>query len=79
MYCLNREDIKMAIIRTAVCDVCGLSEEEETLNVGWPGWGQLSGLILDSKENPLLCPRHKAELADHLDVLCKKEDYCAMD
>lgn len=53
------------IMRTVYCCVpgCGRNETEKRPNDGWPGWGQLSGVVVqfdDRKiENPTLCSEHK--------------------
>ena len=62
------------ITRTIHCDVCGASLQEEVENAGFPGWGQLSGVALDGKSNPFMCPRCLADVADFTDRLKEKRN-----
>lgn len=57
------------IIRIAVCDVCGLRAEEPGPGYGWQGWGSFKGIALNGVADPMLCPTHKAALADALDAM----------
>lgn len=54
------------IIRIITCGVCHKLEKEEGQNKGWPGWGQLSGVVINGEENPQLCPACLARAADAL-------------
>ena len=62
----------MPIVRIAICDVCRLRLEETAMGDGFKGWGQLSGIVLDGVENPMLCPEHLAPVANKLDSLRKE-------
>lgn len=37
---------------------------EENHGDGFPGWGALQGISIDSHDNPSLCPEHLAKIAD---------------
>ena len=71
--------------RTAICDICGYSEEEERFGVGWPGWGILNGIaavkpeegvpLTDANMTTYVCPQHMPQISDFLTKLqedCKK-------
>lgn len=59
----------MPMVRTIVCDVCGLEEAETVYGNGFNGWGAFQGIALDGVDNPSLCPQHKAEVANFIDQL----------
>lgn len=46
------------ILRTIKCDLCAVTETEKEPNAGWPGWGELRGVVLDNSHCPALCPVH---------------------
>lgn len=55
--------------RTVVCGICGLEYSETAYGKGFPEWGQLSGAALDGDKDPYLCPKHKADIFNHVDKL----------
>ena len=59
----------MSVYRTVTCNWpgCDYTYRESAPNVGWPGWGQLNGIILNDNENPHLCPEHLARVANFID------------
>lgn len=57
----------MPIIRTFKCDVCGKEQIEPVPGYGVVGWGSLNGINFNGVDNPILCPDHKAQLADLMD------------
>ena len=59
------------ILRLVACDIpgCSARHEETTPGEGYPGWGQLHGIVLNGTSNPLLCPKHLAKVADYIDNL----------
>jgi hypothetical protein len=59
------------IIRIFECDVegCHEQEQEEYYGSGINTWGSFQGLSLNGIANPLLCPKHKIELANKLDSM----------
>jgi hypothetical protein len=60
------------LFRTVKCGICGEVFTDKTGD-GFPGWGQLSGAVLDNDSNPYLCPEHKAKMFDHADYLKRAE------
>lgn len=62
----------MAILRTIKCDVCGEVDTEPFPNAGWMGWGGLNGVAFNGVDNPSLCPKHLAAVADFIDRLIKE-------
>lgn len=46
----------MAIRRSMICDVCGVTEIEPKPNEGWKGWCGIQGVSLNGVDNPNLCP-----------------------
>ena len=57
------------MVRKVVCGVCGTSHTETLPGEGWPGWGQLQGIVLDGDENPYLCPTHLSDIAGFTNTL----------
>jgi rubredoxin len=57
------------IKRTIQCNCCGLTYTEEEEGTGFPQWGQLSGIALNNKANPHLCPGCLKKIADFIDLL----------
>lgn len=43
------------MLRTIVCGCCRSKFTERAENEGWPGWGQLMGIVLNGDANPYLC------------------------
>lgn len=62
----------MTMLRKVYCDCCDASHEESVPGDGFPGWGQLNGIVLDGSENPYLCPSCLAVVADFTDRLREK-------
>ena len=58
-------------LRTITCDItsCAAKHTEATPGDGFPGWGQLNGIVLNKAENPCLCPEHLAAIATFVDEL----------
>ena len=46
------------ILRQIKCDLCEETATEQAPGDGWPGWGELKGVVLNGAHNPCLCPRH---------------------
>jgi hypothetical protein len=61
-------------LRLVTCDIKGCTNrhEERAPGDGFPGWGQLSGIILDGNQNPMLCPEHLGQVAMYADGLSKR-------
>lgn len=59
--------------RKVICAVCGKERQERNYGEGWPGWGQLNGIILNGDENPYLCEDHLAMTANFVDSLVDNE------
>lgn len=57
------------IKRTVVCGICTEQYTEEKEGDGFPGWGQISGIILNGDTNPYLCPKHLKNVANFADEL----------
>lgn len=57
----------MPILQTFICDVCEEQYTETEPGAGACAWGSFHGIVLDGTNNPVLCPTHKAELANKLD------------
>lgn len=57
--------------RTATCDIKGCRESlmEREFGAGFPGWMQLTGVTLDEKLNPMVCPRHVHVVMTFVDQL----------
>lgn len=57
--------------RKVYCDIKGCKEElqEKEFGLGFPEWGQLKGIVLDGKPDPMLCPLHKSMTADFIDEI----------
>ena len=60
------------ITRTIRCDVCGTEYREEAEGAGFPGWGQLAGVMMEGVANPSLCPKCLGDVADFTDRLREK-------
>lgn len=58
-------------LRTMTCDIKGCISflTEAKPGDGFPGWGQLQGVILNGNENPCLCPDHLNRMAEYADEL----------
>jgi hypothetical protein len=63
----------MTVRRKIYCDIPGCDENfiESEPGAGFPNWGQLGGISLNSIPNPYLCPKHLATTADFVDSLNK--------
>lgn len=59
----------MPILQTFICDICDLTHTESEPGAGAPAWGSFHGIVLNSAHNPVLCPEHKAELANKMDTM----------
>ena len=59
----------MPILKTIICDVCGLSQIEPETGDGFPRWGQVNGIKLDGVDNPMVCPDHLIQVAELLNDL----------
>lgn len=62
----------MPILQTFICDICGDSYTETSAGDGAGGWGSFNGIIFNRVANPILCPKHKGELADKLDIMAEE-------
>ena len=58
-------------LRIITCDIkdCQTRYEEVRTGAGFPGWGQLNGIVLNDIPNPSLCPKHLAQIAAFVDNL----------
>lgn len=58
----------MPILQTFKCDFrgCEAQHTEATVGEGAQGWGQVSGIVLHGKDNPLFCPAHLSLLAEFI-------------
>lgn len=65
----------MSIYRTIECAVCGARKTESSPNEGWHGWGHVAGIVLDGAENPTICPKHLAAVANFIDTMKKMGDH----
>lgn len=69
----------MSIVRTIVCDVCGLKNNENEIAGGFPGWCVIQGIgskerLKDTPEvaehsQYVLCADHKNEVAKFITKL----------
>jgi hypothetical protein len=57
----------VAIIRTIVCDCCGLRQSEVVPGRGWSGWFGITGVELNGIGNPNFCPVCKPAIMDLVD------------
>lgn len=57
------------IKRIVQCDTCSAVYMEQAAGEGFPGWGQLSGVVVDGKDNPHLCPECLGKVATFVDGL----------
>lgn len=49
--------------RTIICNVCKKSEKEVFYGLGFSGWLRIMDIFdSETKQNPMLCPKCKAEL-----------------
>lgn len=55
------------IIRRAVCTICGRTLQEAEYGAGWPEWVIVDGISIDGDTKVMLCPEHKAMVADFID------------
>lgn len=58
----------MPILKIFRCDVCGKEHKTKSFEEGAPGWGQLNGICFNGVDNPMLCPEHKMQCADLMDL-----------
>ena len=59
----------MSITKQIRCDICHRVEQEPIPANGFPGWGGISGVILNEVPNPSLCPEHLKVVMDYIDRL----------
>ena len=58
--------------RSIICAVCMKKSTEHFPGAGWPGWGNINGVELNGKANPILCPTHLSKVMDFIDGLADK-------
>lgn len=51
------------------CSVCKKTKVEATAGEGFYGWGSLQGVEMNGEVDPMLCPIHLAQVANHLDEI----------
>lgn len=57
--------------RTITCDLTGLSYTEERAGAGFPGWGQMQGMVVKNEkgetiDDPCLCPEIMQKVSNYI-------------
>jgi len=63
--------------RVAKCAVCGIVEQEESLNSGWKGWSIIEGISPTFKDNSMqlyMCKKHTLKLTELITIMQGSEN-----
>lgn len=63
--------------RVAKCAVCGIVEQEESMNSGWKGWSIIEGVSPTFDDDSMLlymCKKHTVKIAELISIMQRAEN-----